>query len=447
MSNTSTLSPSQMIRLAQPAHARRKLSIAGLSVNGWLLFAASFLVVGSGFRFMRPEVMGLLLHPYLIPVALAFPFVVMARLGEFPVRIAAALLCFIGIYYFSILAGGGIVLGEVFKIASSAATIVTCALLVRRRGDFVAGALGMSIAIAILALRGLQGEPGSGVDALDAANRNAYSLFALPPILLGGFICLRMPTVPTWVKMVLIACALAALAAIFMGANRSGYLGAAVIGLMLFWNRRGRGLLLVGFIAGAVVLWISQFGDTKVFDERMRQTIEGNKSDDYRVAIFWTCIEVGFSNPIVGVSPQYLPYELGRRNQLTHGINYINSHNVFGHVLGGSGVFCALALAATAWCMWFWKPRNGVKIGGKIDGVNDPLYEARGLLRMMVVLWAVRGVFTNDIIYNPSFNIGIGLCIGWCILAETAREGMLAAGAERALAAIRNRTPAPRPAS
>ncbi len=423
------------------AQARRKLAVAGLSINGLLLFATSFLVVGSGFRFMRPEIMGLLLHPYLIPVALAFPFMLMMRLGDLPARIAAALLTFVGIYYFSILAGGGIVLGEVFKIASSCVVIVTCALLVQRRGDFVAGTLGMTIAVAILAVRGLQSDAGGG-EALDAANRNSYSLFALPPILLAGFICLRMPTVPKWVKGTLIAGTLAALAAIFMSANRSGYLGAALIGGMLFWNRRGQGLLLVGFVVAALVVWISQFGDTTVLNERMRQTVEGTKSDNYRLEIFRTCVEICLSNPVIGVSPQNLPFEIGRRNQVGHGDNFINSHNVFGHVMGGSGVFCLMALAATAGTMWFWKPRNGIPIRAN-DGL---LYEARSLMRMLIVLWAVRGVFTNDILYNPSFNIAIGLCIGLCILAEKAREGMLVADADRALAVARAQAVRVRPA-
>jgi hypothetical protein len=417
-----------------PAHAQRKLSITGVSINGMLLFATSFLVVGSGFRFMRPEIMGLLLHPYLIPVALAFPFVLMMRMGEFPGRVAGALLSFVAIYYFSILAGGGIVLGEVFKIASSAVTIVTCALLVRRRGDFVAGALGMSIAVAIMAVRGLQSDAATGGgETLDAANRNAYSLFALPPVLLSGFICLRMPTVPKWVKGTLVVATLAALAAIFMSANRSGYLGAALIGGMLFWNRRGQGLLLVGFVVAALVVWISQFGDTKVLNERMRQTVEGNKSDSYRVEIFQTCVEVCLSNPVIGVSPQNLPIELGRRNQVGHGDNYINSHNVFAHIMAGSGVFCLMAMGATAAVLWFWKPRNGVPITGK----DDPLYDARSLMRMLLVLWAVRGVFTNDILYNPSFNIAIGLCIGLCLLAERMRESVATGGARGVYASRR----------
>ncbi len=435
MSNSPAFSASRKLPLQVPAHARRKISIAGLSINGVLLFAASFLIIGSGFRAMRPEIMGLLLHPYLVPIALAFPFVVMSRIGEFPVRMGAALLTFIAIYYFSILAGGGIVLGEVFKIASGAVTIVTCALLVQRRGDFVAGALGLCIAVGILAVVGLQSDAATTGEVMDASNRNAYSLYALPPILLGGFICLRLPSTPLWIKLVFVFFILAALAAIFMGANRSGYLGAVLIALMLFWNRRGKGLLLVGFIAGVLVIWMSQYGDTTVLDQRMRKTVEGNSSDNYRVEIAFTCLEIGLSNPVVGVSPQNLPAEIGRRTQLNFRHDNINSHNVFAHVFGGSGVFCAAALTAVAATMWYWKPRNGVAVSGK----DDPLYDARSLIRMLVVLWAVRGCFTNDILYSPSFNIAFGLCIGFCVLAETAREAEIATGADRALATTRTR--------
>jgi len=47
-------------------------------------------------------------------------------------------------------------------------------------------------------------------------------------------------------------------------------------------------------------------------------------------------------------------------------------------------------------------------------------------MRMMVILWFVRGNFTRDILFNPSFNIGLGLAIGLCMLAETARQGRTA---------------------
>jgi hypothetical protein len=40
---------------------------------------------------------------------------------------------------------------------------------------------------------------------------------------------------------------------------------------------------------------------------------------------------------------------------------------------------------------------------------------------MTVFLWLVRGMFTREILYNPSFNIALGLAIGLCIIAEASR--------------------------
>jgi hypothetical protein len=413
---------SAMLSPALAAAEKRQASIAGLSLTGIWLFIVSLLVVASGFTNWRPEVGGLLVHPYLVPVALAFPFVVMARIGEFPVRILVSLMVFTAVYSFSAVNGGNLALGEIFKTGTTVATIITVALLVRRRGDMVAGALGLAIAIAILAVNGLQDPTAGGVEAIQGANKNSYSLFALPAILMSGYIALRMDTVPKSIKTILIASMLPALAAIFMSGNRSGYVGALVVALMLFWDRRGKGLLLVGFISAAVAFWIVQYGSTKVLDEKMHETVSGYAGDRIRRDILYTCLDIGLENPIIGVSPQILPFEIGRRLSLRHNLHVLEAHNIFAHLFAASGVLCLGALFAVGWTMCVWKPRGGGKVGGN----DDPLRDAVRLMRMMVVLWFVRGNFTRDILFNPSFNIGLGLAIGLCMLAETARKGRAA---------------------
>ena len=120
------------------------------------------------------------------------------------------------------------------------------------------------------------------------------------------------------------------------------------------------------------------------------------------------------------MSPQELPKEIGRRTALA-GIfhsSVIEAHNVFVHVFAGSGMICFVALLAAGWTLWVWKPRRGPKTLGK----GDPFRDARRLMRMMVILWVVRGSFTREILYNPSFNIALGLTIGLCMLAEVARQ-------------------------
>lgn len=404
--------------------AGNKVSIDGLSLNGLLLFVMSLSVMASGFTSMRPVVMGLAVHPYLLPVGLAFPLVLVMRLHKFPVRVLVALLLFTSMYSFSLLNGGRNPLGEVFKTTAALVTIVSCALLVRRRGDFVAGALGLSIAIALLAVRGLESEHVAGVKVFEGSNKNAYSIFALPAMLLAGYIVLHFKTVPVVFKSILVACTVPALAVIFMGGNRSGYLGAILVGLMLFWDRRGKGLLLVGVITAIVAIGILKFGTTVVLDERLRQTVEGNRSDNMRRDIVIACLQIALENPVIGVGPQMLPLEIGRRTEDVYHGGALEAHNVFGHVLAGCGLICFAALIGVGWSLWAWKPRGGGMVGGK----EDPLREARGLMRMLIFLWVVRGMFTAEILYNPSFNIAIGLVIGLCILADAARSGERAAG-------------------
>src|SRR5262245_47490099 len=140
----------------KPAGAAWNRMLTGMSLTGPVLFLIGLLVVGSGFSALRPNIMGLALHPFLIPAAFAFPLVIMARLGDFPVRVMVSLLVFCGVYFISIFNGASISVSELFKVSASFMTMVTCALLVRRRGDFVAGVLGLTIAVALLAARGLQ---------------------------------------------------------------------------------------------------------------------------------------------------------------------------------------------------------------------------------------------------------------------------------------------------
>jgi len=430
--STAPLSP-DLFTASSASGTRNKLSVAGLSLNGILLFVTSLLVVASGLSSLRPVVAGLALHPYLVPVALAFPLVFMSRGQEFPIRVLVALVIFTGMFFFSAASGATRGLGEVFKLGTSVVVIVTCALLVRRRGDFVAGALGLSIAVALLAVRGLQSDSVEGVQAIQGANKNSYSLFALPAMLLSGYIVLHFKTLPVVVKGLFVGCTIPALAAIFMSGNRSGYVGAVLVGLMLFWDRRGKGLLLVGAIAAIVAFWIVQFGSTKVLDERLKQTVQGTESDNLRRELLVICLDIGLENPLVGVSPQTLPFEIGRRIGAKQHVRVLEPHNVFAYIFAGSGLICFTALAAVAWTLWSLKPRRGGPIGDK----GDPFREARRLMRMFIILWVTRGIFTAEILYNPATLVAAGLIIGLCLLAEVAR------GAQPATSSLVSTRPGP----
>lgn len=404
------------------AAPRKKLdSIAGLSFGGVWLFMIGILVIASGYEALRPKIAGLALHASLIPIGMAFPVVALSRMGQIPTRVMVALLVFCGLYAGSVVNGTSIALNEVVKIGSTFVTIVTCALLVRKRGDFVAGVLGLSLAIALLAIPGLRAESRvSGIDVLEGTNKNTYSMFALPAVLLAGFIYLRMPAVPKLIRWLLIACGVMGLLIIFMSANRSGYVGAALVGLMLFWNKRGKGLILVVLMGGIVAGYLAYSGSTRALDRRLGQTVEGNASDESRVRLVLISARVCLENPIIGVSPQGLPLILARYSGKQTGQyrGAYAAHNVFAHVAGGSGIFCFAALMLLGWALWNPTPKDPRFPESK----DDPVRIVRGLLRMMVVFWFVRGQFTSEIHFNPSCNIALGLMLGLYILALKARD-------------------------
>ena len=48
-------------------------------------------------------------------------------------------------------------------------------------------------------------------------------------------------------------------------------------------------------------------------------------------------------------------------------------------------------------------------------------------MRMFIILWVMRGIFTAEILYNPATLVAAGLIIGLCLLAEVARSAQPAA--------------------
>jgi hypothetical protein len=382
-----------------------------------MLFLIGLLVVASGYMSLRPQIMGLALHPSLVPIALAFPITALSRLGLIPIRIVASLVLFVTIYCFSIINGASFSLSEMFKVVAAGITVLTCAMLIRRRGDFVAGVLGLTLGVAWLAAPALANDAAAGVDLMDGANKNAYSLYALPSLLYAGFICTRWKTVPNILKLIMLGGMFLQLTGIFLSGNRSGYLGAVIVAGMLFWDQKGKGLLLGGALAIAVAAVLIVSGRTEVFDRRMEQTVDGNKSDDLRIEIIQSCIELMMENPVIGVSPQKLHAEIARKVQSINRAQ-IDSHNVFAHVGAASGIFCFASLMALGWALWTVAP--GI---GKL-AKTDPLYAPRRLMQMTVALWVIRGLFTREILYNPAFCIVLGLGIGLCVLAMQERKSL-----------------------
>ncbi len=417
-------SPQWMAAMAARGTASASKKANYTTIGGVWLFVIGLSVFMSGVEVFRFNVGSLRMQPFLIPLVMAIPLVVI-RLAKFPTKTFFALVLFWMIYAIALI-GPSIQrvtpLGDAVKLASAMLVIITSALLVSSRADFVLGASGLAIAIGALATRGMEEER---VNIIEVANKNSYSLYALPVVLLAIFIAVRSD----WTKVsfrklaipITLLCSLAAAVAIVAGANRSGYVGLALIvfmiGLHLVFSsrlklgRKSQGTILLGCLTVAVIAGLAYKG-TEVFQRRYEQTVEGNSSDTLRLNLFKTAIMLGIEHPLRGVSPQRLPVMLAERlyPDMNPGAG-VETHNVFAHVIAGTGLISFSVLLYLAWTLWFWKPRTP----GSPEAMADFL-DARWLLRMMIFLWAVRGSFSQEILYNPGFCMGIGLAIGLCIV-------------------------------
>jgi O-antigen ligase len=389
--------------IAPPA---RKIA-AAFGVRTALLFLTGIFIAGSAYRSTRAEVGGMLVHPYLPLAVLLFLFIALPRISKFPRPMLVTLIVFVSLYLIALLPGGALV-GELSKLMAMFLTVLAFALSIRNQRDANAAIMGLVGGVAIMSIVSLVGGASTpeGINPLEqVANKNAYSLYALPALLLAGHQALQRGG-PRWVRFALAVSALLITVAIFSSGNRSGWLGALLIGLMLFGLRRRLSTLLV---VGALTLGtygiITHYLRPEVVEQRVEQTTKGNVSDNMRVELFKTAFEIAADNPVIGISPQLLPGELARR--LRTATVVIDPHNAFGLIAGGCGFITLAALAALGFTWW----RRPAPLR-RIDPTKERARQAHNLVRMMLALWMVRALFTREIFYSPGFGIGLGITIG-----------------------------------
>lgn len=382
-----------------------KLTFLGLS-----LFIIGLSIGTSAFERFRLNIGTLYVHLYLFLLFPFFIYLTCTSLRNFPGLPLASLLTFCALYSISTLSAGSPSFNDIAKTAGSAATLITSALMVRSEKDFRAAVLGFSISIGVLAFFGLEAADQFGKNTTsDMGNKNTYSLYAIPAILLAGYLLVKKKSASVVVKGVLLVFTIMPIIQIFMGANRSGWAGIALIALMLLVMRglNIRAVLIVAVLGYGTYFAITRFGTTDVFAWRVQETMKGNSSDAIRKALILEGIQVGLDNPILGVSPQMLPYELGRRLETGE---VAASHNVVAHLIGGSGLICFTSMIMTGVFLWRLKPVNPTV------PLSPEFKEARNVLRMMLISWIFRGQFTAEVIYSPGFNLGLGLAIGLCMV-------------------------------
>ncbi len=373
---------------------------------GFSLFLVALLIAGSAFRGLRLEFGRLLVHPYLIPLLALGVLVGGTRIQLFPGRVLRPLLIFLGLYCLACTQGGAHI-SEIIKICASLFTIVVTTLLVRNFSDYRAGVLGLAAAASLLSLRGLLTSAGlAGINPLEqVANKNALSLYTLPAILMAAHLLLDKTTTK-WVRLPLAASVIASVAGIFASANRSGWLGVALIGLLMFGGKqRVKASIAIVLLACASYWALNRFSSTGTFEYRVEQSVQGYSSDELRLRLITTSFEIALAQPILGASPRRLPFELAKRAKVR--ALAIDPHNVLAFVAGGCGLLTFLALLASATALWRRPPNFA-----RLLVLNPTQAHHHDLLRMLLILWLARGMFSREILYSPSFSMAFGLVLG-----------------------------------
>ena len=404
------------------AHSPLRATIDASSWNvtwsGWVLFLIGLSIIGSGFNRFRFSFAGLSIHPYLAFVIILLPLLAASRLRTIPSRFTVTLLLFACLYFISTFSGG-VAIGEGMKLGASVATILVCAMLVHTQADFVMGVTGMLAAVGVLAFVGISadGIAASGsVEAIESANRNAYSLYALPPLLLGVYILLRQAGEPLVTKAILYASSILVILCIALNTNRSGWLGLLIIAGLMIYERSLKAAIGFLIVGGAIYFLISTLFTTEHLIDRADDL--GNYSDNVRFQLITESLFIGIQNPLLGASPQDLSRQL--EVKISRGGGAIDTHNVYALLIGGCGIVCFLVFVNTAYSLWTWVPPRSVH--ANLYSRNS-FFEARKLLRYILFMYAFRGLFSAEILFATGFNIAIGLCMGLVVAAsETSRR-------------------------
>lgn len=378
----------------------------GISFTGVVAFLLSFSLVGSGINAARFDFAGLSVHPYLLIVGLLSPILFSMRHNDIPGRLLGTFLLFSCIYFASTFAGG-VAVGEAIKIGAVVVTVLTMVMLVDRYADFEMGAMGMIVATSLLSGRALTGEIdlSQGIEAFEASNRNTYSLYALPAILLAGQ-CLLSNRPNLLVKAVLIVGVLVSSLTICLNLNRSGWGGLALIVVMLFARRLTRGLAVVAVIGCALLFLISNYYQTDHLNRRLMESRD-NQSDKTRFEMIRYSFKIALENPLLGVSPRILQNKIA--NHFGYESGGMATHNVYAYLAGGSGLICICLLFYIGKQFWTYPLRNRIT-----PRQFTAFKEARSYLRMVLTLWLFRGLFSHEILFSPGFCMAIGLCAGLC---------------------------------
>jgi hypothetical protein len=382
-----------------------------ISLPGRALLVLCALVAASAFAFLRPSVGGLSVHPYVAVLILLLPNVVqnIARIPRHFFVLGGLFLILAGIAMIDDV----VFASEIVKLATAGVTVLACALAIRTEKDFLAATVALIAAsCTIAAIEFITGnivdqtESMGGVNFMHSiGNKNVFSLYALPPILLGGYAFTSAKFSAIARALVVGGTAFLALA-IFMTANRSGWVGVFLIVAMLVAARfRVKTTIFAAIVLAVVYLVATRTAAAAMIEHRVDQTRGDYSSDQLRESLLHEALEIGLENPAFGVGPTDLTIQLARRTIVD--VPMVDPHNVAGYLVGAFGFPAALTFLALTLAVFLL---GGIRVR------DATTRSAQNLVRMIVVLFWVRGMFSREILYAPAVDVALGIAIGLFLL-------------------------------
>lgn len=384
-----------------------------VSPSGKWAFVASLLLIMSISAGYRLSIAGLLVHPYLFLLPIAILLNKSNILGV-PAKVLNPLILFFVIFSLASLRNAS-PFSEIFKVMASLLTFLFFATSIKTEMDFRTTCWGFILCGLAIGIRGFlisdAGEVNrlSGINALEGlGNKNAQSLFTLPAIFFGLMLWLKYFSDRKISRLIsLTAILFFILVSVFISANRSGWLGLGIIGVvfMIFTGVNSRAIVLATVIGIISYVSIEKYA-IDIVEHKREQTLKGYASDRGRELLALQAIQVGLENPLLGVGKDELHRQMALRlNIAKHGLELIDTHILWGYLFGATGIFSLIFF------LWFLRsltstfPQFGVS--------NVTVRKVRVLMIGFVALFIIRALFTREILYSPTFMGGLGLLFGY----------------------------------
>lgn len=384
--------------------------------QGKWAFVVSLLLVFSVSIDYRLRVAGLLVHPYLLllPMAILLNNI---NVFEIPPHVFKPFAFFFVIFSFASLRNED-PFSEIFKVFASLLTYLFFVVTIKTEKDFRTVCwgfifCGLTIGIRSFIIKDTEGVSRlSGINALEGlGNKNAQSLYTLPAIFFGIILWLKYLSEKKMMRLfILTAVLFFILVSVFISANRSGYLGLAIIGVvfMIYSGASARTIVLATVFSFMGYIAVEKYA-IDIVEHKREQTIKGFASDVGRQRLAIQSFSVGLENPILGVGKDELHKQMAFRLGVSrYGMGSIDSHILWGYLFGATGIFSLLAF------LFFLK---SMTMKYPIQRRNNHLSKAANntwvLVSGFVILFFVRSLFTRETLYSPTFMGGLGLIFGY----------------------------------